>query len=95
MSKYRFDPLDSGYEVFYRGESLGEIFPMKEPTGRHCFFLGFDNRKHPRTYRGKVKAAEALHAIHKLAQNKQAKKWSTELLIVQAWDERPRASDQW
>lgn len=95
MSKYRFDAIESGYEVFYRGKSLGRILPMKESTGRHCFYLGDDTRKKPRTYRGKSQAAEALHAIQRLVQNMNAKQWSPEMLIIQAWDERPRASQQW
>jgi hypothetical protein len=95
MSKYRFDVLESGYEVYYRGESLGVIKPMKEATGRHCFYLGIDTRKSPRTYRGKSKAAEALHTIHRLVATAKIKKWPQEMLVVQAWDERPRASQQW
>ena len=68
---------------------------MKEATGRHCFYLGCDPRKDPRTYRGKIKAAEALHAIHKLVDVKKKKKLNLETLIIYSWDDRPRASDQW
>ena len=93
--KYKFDPLETGYKVSLRGKVLGEILPMKEATGRHCFYLGFDERKKPRTYRGKIKAAEALEAINKLVTDSKKKKWTTEALIVNSWDERPRASDQW
>ncbi len=95
MSKFKFEPLDVGYKVTVKGKTLGEIKPMKEATGRHCFYLGFDKRKSPRTYRGKIKAAEALEAINKLMSDSKKKRWSTEALIVNAWDERPRASDQW
>ncbi len=95
MSKYKFEPLEKGYRVVSRGKALGEILPMKEATGRHCFYLGFDKRKSPRTYRGKIKAAEALDAISKLISDSKKRKWSVEALIVNAWDERPRASDQW
>ena len=95
MSKYRFEPIQKGYKVIARGKTLGEILPMKEATGRHCFYLGCGKRKTPRTYRGKIKAAEALDTIHKLVGDSKKKRWSTEALIVNAWDERPRASDQW
>ena len=94
MSKYRFEPTASGYEVFYRGRSLGAILPMKEATGRHCFYLSLDRRANPRTYRGKLKAAEALHTIDRLLTMAKVKKWSREVLIVQAWDNRPNAAPQ-
>ena len=94
-SKFKFEPLDVGYKVIVKGKKLGEIKPMKESTGRHCFYLGFDTRKNPRTYRGKIKAAEALEAIDRLLNNQKKKRWTEQALIVNAWDERPRASDQW
>ena len=95
MSSYRFEPLKRGYRVVLRGKYLGDIIPSREPTGRHCFFLGLDKRRTPRTYRGKIKAAEALEAIDKLKTTAKKKKWKTEVMIIQAWDERPRSSDQW
>lgn len=95
MAKYRFQPTLTGYKVFYRGRSIGSILPMRESTGRHCFYLGWDRRRAPRTYRGKTKAAEALHAIHQLVNEARAKQWSTEQLVVHAWDQRPTASRQW
>ena len=95
MAKFKFEPMDVGYKVVSKGRTLGEILPMKESTGRHCFYLGFDKRKKPRTYRGKIKAAEALEAIDKLLNSQKKKRWTAQALIVNAWDERPRASDQW
>ncbi len=93
---FRFEPLkERGYKVMLRGKSLGDIIPSREPTGRHCFYLAFDTRKKPRTYRGKIKAAEALQALDKLKSDAKSKKWKTELLIINAWDARPRSSDQW
>tara|TARA_B100000674_G_C37130066_1_gene597388 strand:+ start:96 stop:398 length:303 start_codon:yes stop_codon:yes gene_type:complete len=56
------------------------------------FSLGFDRRKPPRIYRGKVHAAEALHEIYKLAKEFRNRRWSVEQLIVLSWDQRPRAS---
>ncbi len=90
---FRFEPTDDGFEVFARGKSIGTIIPAKETSGRHCFYLGFDDRKEPRTYRGKQKAAEALQIISQLAAECRKRKWTTEKLLVMAWDERPRASD--
>ena len=59
-SSYRFKATESGFNVYHRSTLIGEILPSKEASGRHCFYLGCDDRRHPRTYRGKVKAAEAL-----------------------------------
>jgi hypothetical protein len=92
-SPYRFKATESGFNVYHRSTLIGEILPSKEASGRHCFYLGCDDRRHPRTYRGKIKAAEALHSIHKLAVESKRKRWSLQKLIVIAWDERPRASE--
>ena len=94
-SKFTFKPLDTGYGVVLKGKKIGEIMPMKEATGRHCFYLGCDKRRSPRTYRGKLKAAEALETMSKLIAEHQKKKSPLEILIINCWDERPRASDQW
>ncbi|MCA9215629.1 MAG: hypothetical protein KDB27_21335 [Planctomycetales bacterium] len=90
---YRFEESEQGFAVYVRGKCIGEIVPAKEASGRHCFFLACDDRREPRTYRGKQKAAEALHAIYKLKSDSTKKRWSREKLIVMAWDERPRASE--
>ena len=95
MNAYKFQPRDTGYEVILKGKSIGTIIPKQEPSGRHCFVLGCDTRDDARTYRGKILAAEALAAIDKLKQQSKKEKWSVESLIVNAWDGRPRASDQW
>lgn len=92
---FRFESVKHGYKVYKRGKLLGEIIPSREPTGRHCFYLGLDRRKTPRTYRGKLKSAEALEAIDKLISDAKSKKWKPEILVVNAWDYRPTASDQW
>ena len=92
-SIYRYEESGDRFGVFVRGKRIGDIVPAKEASGRHCFYLGCDDRRDPRTYRGKQKAAEALHAIYKLKTDSTKKKWSREKLIVMAWDERPRASE--
>ncbi|MFO7901747.1 MAG: hypothetical protein ACQESR_02910 [Planctomycetota bacterium] len=77
----------------YRGRRyLGTIVGMKEQSGRHCFRLSCDNRKTPRTYRGRVQAAEALLMIADLKRAATKNRWSPEELIVHSWDEKPRAS---
>ena len=91
--KYKFEAQKVGYKVSLRGHQLGEILPMKEVSGRHCFYLGCDKRKEPRTYRGMGKAADALLAISKLQAEAKKKKWSMDTLIVNAWDKRPSASE--
>ena len=90
---FKFKATESGFDVYYRGRRMGEILPAKEASGRHCFYLGCDDRNEPRTYRGKQKAAEALQIIHKLAADAQRKRWSLEKMIAVAWDHRPRASE--
>ena len=90
---FKFKPTETGFDVYVRSRFIGEILPDKEASGRHCFYLGCDDRQEPRTYRGKIKAAEALHVIDKLRTDSKKKRWSVEKLIVMAWDERPRASE--
>ena len=92
-TSFKFKPSDEGFDVLYRGKRIGVICPAKEASGRHCFYLACDSRREPRTYRGKIKAAEALQVIYKLASESKKKRWSVEELIVMAWDERPRASE--
>lgn len=92
-SPFRYKATAGGFDVFYRGRRLGEILPAKEASGRHCFYLGCDDRDEPRTYRGKQKAAEALRIMSKLASDAQRRHWSAEKLIAMAWDQRPRASE--
>ena len=91
---FKFKETATSFEVYLRGKLIGEIIPAKEASGRHCFYLGCDDRREPRTYRGKIKAAEALQIIHKLKADHQKKKWSVDKLLVMAWDERPRASKE-
>jgi len=77
--------------VQYRGRCIGSIVATKETNGRHCFRLGFDRRKEPRTYRGKFQAAEALKVIDELKRQAAKAKWDTEVLIIQAWDRKPQS----
>ncbi|MFW6169194.1 MAG: hypothetical protein ACODAD_01805 [Planctomycetota bacterium] len=79
-------------EVYKGRRSLGTIVGMKEPSGRHCFRLACDERREPRTYRGRVQAAEALLMIANLTGAAKKNRWSNEELIIHAWDEKPRAS---
>ena len=92
-SPFRYKATAVGFDVYYRGRRLGEILPAKEASGRHCFYLGCDDRDEPRTYRGKQKAAEALQIMSKLATDAQRRHWPLEKLIAIAWDQRPRASE--
>jgi hypothetical protein len=90
---FKFKTTATGFDVYYRGRCLGEIRPAKEASGRHCFYLACDDRKEPRTYRGKRKAAEALQILQKLASEAKRRRWSLEKLVTLAWDQRPRASE--
>ena len=89
---FTFKGTTTGYVVYYRRRSIGEIVTQKESNGRYCFRLGCDNRKRPRTYRGKTRAAEALKVIDALARQASKGRWSTETLIVQAWDSKPHTA---
>ena len=88
---FSFHDDPEGAVVTYRGRTLGTIVTMYEASGRHCFRLGCDNRKEPRTYRGRVKAAQALKVIADLKRQAEKQKWEFEELIVRSWDVKPRS----
>ncbi len=79
-------------DVFKGRRCIGTIKGMKEQSGRHCFRLAFDSRREPRTYRGRIQAAEALLQIDDLKQAAKKYHWSNEELIIHSWDDKPRAS---
>ena len=83
-----------GAIVTYRGRKLGKIVTMYEASGRHCFRLGCDTRREPRTYRGRVKAAEALKILDRLARQMKKEDWSVEELVIRSWDVKPRSVSQ-
>ncbi|MCR9115490.1 MAG: hypothetical protein NXI22_00910 [bacterium] len=89
---FDFQTDKAGWRVVHKRRSLGTIVGMKEPSGRHCFRLGCDTRKTPRTYRGKQKAAEALLALDELKRNANRYKWNIETIVLRAWDHRPAVS---
>jgi hypothetical protein len=84
----------SGYEVSVKGKVVGSMSARTEPNGRHCFVLDCDTRAKPRTYRGRAMAAEALVALHDVVQEAKKKKWSLDMVIMNAWGSKPRASAQ-
>ncbi|MHB8862373.1 MAG: hypothetical protein ACYC6N_08210 [Pirellulaceae bacterium] len=79
-------------EVFLGRRAIGTIIGMKEQSGRHCFRLACDSRREPRTYRGRVQAAQALEMIDDLKRLAKQQHWSVEEIIVRSWDGKPRAS---
>jgi hypothetical protein len=87
-----FHVYPSQTEVFRGTRPLGAIVGMKEQSGRHCFRLACDSRREPRTYRGRVQAAEALQMIDDLKNLAKKHRWPVEELIVRSWDDKPRAS---
>ncbi len=90
---FTFLVYDNGETDVYRGKTcLGTIIGMKEASGRHSFRLALDQRRNPRSYRGRKKAAEALQIVDKLAKEAKQKKWSPQQLIIRAWDAKPQAS---
>lgn len=78
--------------VYYRRRPLGTIITMVEPSGRYCFRLGCDDRPHPRTYRGRVRAARALRIIDDLKRTAEKKNLSLDEVIIRAWDEKPHSA---
>lgn len=91
---FTFHLFEHETEVIFRRRELGAIVGMKEQSGRHCFRLACDARREPRTYRGRVQAAEALLLIDDLKREAEKNRWTVEQLIIHAWDEKPRASQQ-
>lgn len=81
-------------EVYHRGRRLGTIVAMIEASGRPCYRLGLDKRRNPRTYRGRARAAEVLKIIDSLKRQSEKSGWSTDELIVRAWDAKPSTTFQ-
>jgi len=86
------DVPDEGTRVFFRRRKIGTIYTTVEPNGRYCFRLGCDSRRQPRTYRGRVRAAEALKVIDDLKRVAKRDNLSIEEVIVRAWDEKPQTA---
>ncbi len=91
-SGFAFHVFATHTDVYKGRRCLGSINGMKEHSGRHCFRLAVDSRRHPRTYRGRIQAAQALEMIDNLTQAAKKHRWSDEELIIRSWDEKPRAS---
>ncbi len=87
-----FHMYASETEVYLGRRCIGTIVGMKEQSGRHCFRLACDSRRSPRTYRGRVQAAQALQMIDDLRRAAQKHRWSLDELIIRSWDDKPRAS---
>jgi len=87
------DVPNEGTTVFFRRRKIGTIFTTVEPNGRYCFRLGCDLRRQPRTYRGRLRAAEALKIIDELKKSAERDKLSIEEIIVRAWDKKPGAAE--
>jgi hypothetical protein len=89
---YVFHVYAQQTEVLLGRRSIGMIVGMKEQSGRHCFRLACDSRREPRTYRGRVQAAEALEMIDELKRLAKQERWSIDEVIIRSWDGKPRAS---
>ena len=64
-----------------------KVVQDKKPKRPLSAYMLFSNSARP-----KVKAAEALYELDRLAREAKRKKWDLQKLIVQAWAERPAAS---
>jgi hypothetical protein len=89
---FEFVEEGDGFLVYHRKQQIGCVVTMLEASGRYCFRLGWDTRPKPRTYRGKVRAAQALKAIDGLKRDAKGKKLSPEELIIRSWDAKPRTA---
>lgn len=89
---YLFQVYSDKTDVFVGRRLIGTIVGMKEQSGRHCFQLACDSRREPRTYRGRVQAAQALEMIDDLKRQAKQHRWSVDEIIIRSWDEKPRAS---
>lgn len=89
---YLFHVYRHATEVFLGRRSIGSMVGMKEQSGRHCFRLGCDARRTPRTYRGRLQAAQALEMIDDLKRRAKRSRWTVDEIIVRSWDTKPRAS---
>lgn len=89
---YLFQVYAAKTDVYLGRRLIGTIVGMKEQSGRHCFRLACDSRREPRTYRGRVQAAQALEMIDDLKRQAKQQRWSIDEIIVRSWDEKPRAS---
>ncbi len=78
--------------VFHKRRQIGTIVTMVEASGRYCFRLGCDNRKTPRTYRGKTRAAQALLVIDGLKKEATRGKLKLDEVIIRAWDTKPNSA---
>lgn len=86
---YEFHQSENGHKVIYKRKELGEIVTHQEPNGRHCFRLGADTRKNPRTYRGKVTAANALRVLDELLKEAKTEHLSEADIVLRAWERAP------
>jgi hypothetical protein len=85
-------PCQGGYEVTRRGTVLGKIQSTTEPSGRVAFLLAADRRRNPRTYRGRLVAAEAVAALYDLATAARKQRMQPEQIVLAAWTLRPPSS---
>ena len=86
---YEFHQSENGHKVLYKRKEIGEIVTHQEPNGRHCFRLGVDTRKKPRTYRGKVTAAKALQVLDELLREAKSDGLSATEIILRSWERAP------
>ena len=84
---------DEEIRVFKGRREIGTLVTMLEASGRYCFRLGFDHRDEPRTYRGRVRAANALLLVEELRKEAKRRKWDADQLIIRAWDVKPKSAN--
>ncbi|MBM3999098.1 MAG: hypothetical protein FJ297_06070 [Planctomycetes bacterium] len=90
--EFEFEDGETEIRVFHKRRPIGTIETMVEASGRYCFRLGFDRRKKPRTYRGRVHAAQALLVIDSIRKEASRGKLAIEEVIVRAWDTKPSSA---
>ena len=89
---FTFEVFDGQTDVYRGTRKIGTLVTTREANGRYCFRLSCDRRANPRTYRGRVKAAEALWIIDQLVREAKTRRLALEEVIVRAWERKPEAA---
>jgi hypothetical protein len=92
--EFKFVATEDGAKVMVGNRTIGEIVTTYQAGGRHCFRLRIDKHLHPRMYRGRKQAAEALLQVDELVRDAKKSRWSPAVLVLQAWDKKVRSVER-
>lgn len=92
--EFKFVATEDGAKVMVGNRTIGEIVTTYQAGDRHCFRLRIDKHLHPRMYRGRKQAAEALLQVDELVRDAKKSRWSPAVLVLQAWDKKVRSVER-